>query len=47
MHFAADKNDDHLLIAVSGPATSASLSILNFLIHPAFIRGIPLIAGYG
>ena len=25
VHFTADKNDDHLLTAVSGPATKASL----------------------
>ena len=30
MHFTADKNDDHLLTAVSGPATKASLYTLNF-----------------
>ena len=30
LQFTADKNDSHLLTAVSGPATKASLSILKF-----------------
>ena len=30
VHFTADKNDDHLLTAVSRPATKASLCILSF-----------------